>query len=150
MPYYYDNHHWNNHDLTRQLAHRLSRESRYTGHPTQYIVNEGRMTVDNKVLRHSNAVIYNAPGSSLRLSPSRQTSTMRSRSTSYYVPDSSWSSSIHTCRGCHERREIYFGGYCHDCNSMRLVSSPRESYRQRYHDYRYLAPAPERRSLGWY
>ncbi|OTA55090.1 hypothetical protein K449DRAFT_469069 [Hypoxylon sp. EC38] len=62
MPYYYDNHHWNNHDLTRQLAHRLSRESRYTGHPTQYIVNEGRMTVDNKVLRHSNAVIYNAPG----------------------------------------------------------------------------------------
>lgn len=149
MPHYYDDHHWN-HELTRNLAHRLSRESRHNGHPTQYIVNEGRMTVDHKVLRHSNAVIYNAPGSSLRLSPSRQTSSMRTRSTSYYAPESSWSSSIHTCRGCRERREIYFGGYCHDCNSMRLVSSPREIYGQRYRDYRYLPPAPERRSLAWH
>ncbi|KAI1139202.1 hypothetical protein F5Y05DRAFT_381117 [Hypoxylon sp. FL0543] len=149
MPYYYDDHH-DNHDLTRQLAHHLSRESRYTGHPTQYIVNEGRMFVDRKTLQHSNAVIYNAPGSSLRVSPSRSTSTTRTRSTSYYAPKSSWSPSIHTCRGCLERREIYFEGYCHDCNSLRLVSSPRESYRLRDRDYRYLARAPERRMVGWY
>ncbi|KAI2471614.1 hypothetical protein F4781DRAFT_386809, partial [Annulohypoxylon bovei var. microspora] len=151
MAYYYDDHYWN-HDLTRNLAHRLSRESRHSGHTTQYIVNEGRMVVNEKTLRHSNAVIYNAPGSSLRFAPSRHTSYSSIRHSSHYAPESSsWTTSPSTsvCRGCYEHRELYYGNYCHKCTSIRQVSWPNESYRLRDREYRYITRAPERKLVTW-
>ncbi|KAI1455136.1 hypothetical protein F4805DRAFT_460068 [Annulohypoxylon moriforme] len=154
MAIYIDKNYWN-HDLTRSLARSLTRESRYTGHPTQYIVNDGRMTIERGALRNSNAVIYNSTNSDLRLIPSRHSSSYSyTRSTSHYSPERHhWSSSstYHRCRGCGEYREIYYGSYCHECTSIkRVTSSPRERYLLDDYEYRYIPRVPEKRRVSWY
>ncbi|KAI1439935.1 hypothetical protein F5Y02DRAFT_404373 [Annulohypoxylon stygium] len=152
MACHYDRHYWN-HDLTRNLAHRLSRDSRHSGHATQYIVNEGRMIVDQKTLRHSNAVIYNAPGSTLRFVPSTHTYHSVTSHSSHYEPEPHWSSTslwIRQCRGCCKYREIYYGNYCHECTSIQRVTLPhRERNLLADCEYRHLPPAPERKRVGW-
>ncbi|KAI1207597.1 uncharacterized protein F4807DRAFT_433900 [Annulohypoxylon truncatum] len=152
MACHHDSHYWN-HDLTRNLAQRLSRDSRHSGHATQYIVNEGRMVVDQKTLRHSNAVIYNAPGSTLRLVPSMRAPYSSTSHTTHYVPESPWwttSSSIRRCHGCYEHREIYYGNYCHKCTSIQRVSPPRERHQLEDYRYRHVPRVPERKRVGWH
>ncbi|KAI0382535.1 hypothetical protein F5Y04DRAFT_252873 [Hypomontagnella monticulosa] len=144
MAYHYNTRN-ENHDLARNLAHRIQRDSRYGGHPTQYIVNEGRMVVDQRTLRHHNAVIYNAPGSTLRFAQS-STPARKSKYDSYHTSGSYWPTTtttappLHMCRGCGQR-ETYYGGFCHDCTSL--------WYSQRDRDNRYLARASDRKYLEW-
>ncbi|OTB02011.1 hypothetical protein M426DRAFT_323083 [Hypoxylon sp. CI-4A] len=152
MPhYYYDDHKWDR-DLSRDLAHRFSRDVRTASHPTQYIVNEGKMIVDDQTLRHSNAVIYNAPGSTLRFAPSKPTPSKKVRFNSHLAPEHSKLATappIYTCRGCFERRELYYRGYCHDCTSMRLVSAPKETFKLRDRQDRQIERVPDRKLVGW-
>ncbi|KAI2635639.1 hypothetical protein GGS26DRAFT_507460 [Hypomontagnella submonticulosa] len=144
MAYHYNTHN-ENHDLARNLAHRLSRETRHGGPPTQYIVNEGKMIVDQRTLRHSNAIIYNAPGSTLRFAPSKPVPARKSKHDSYYTsgsygPTTTTAPPLHMCRGCGQR-ETYYGGFCHDCTSL--------WYSQRDRDNRYLTRASDRNLVGW-
>ncbi|KAI1102119.1 hypothetical protein F4804DRAFT_277028 [Jackrogersella minutella] len=131
-----------NSEATRDLAYRISRESRY---PTHYIMNEGRVVLDRKILKHNNAIIYNAPGSSLRVTPSNRTLASRFKYTSYYAPESS-----DTCRDCW--REEYYRGYCHECASLRYISAPSdESYRLHDREYRFSlrSRSPERKYISY-
>ncbi|KAI1397976.1 hypothetical protein F4819DRAFT_470269 [Hypoxylon fuscum] len=154
MPYNYDSYHGHHHNPNRDLAQRFGRESRHSSHPTQYIVNEGKMIVDQRTLRHTNAIIYNAPGSTMRLVPSKPVPKAKHNSF-YYPPTSPWwdtTTSIHTCRGCLQRRELYSGagGYCRDCTALRL-GPPYQAERYRLQGRNDWHPAymPERRQLGW-
>ncbi|KAI1377908.1 hypothetical protein F4677DRAFT_29918 [Hypoxylon crocopeplum] len=152
MAYYYDHHH-RGQDLTRDWAHRVSQDARHNSQPSQYIVNEGRMRIDERTLRHSNAIIYNAPGSSLRISPSMTVSSAKTKHSTYYAQPSTWwtsGTSAHTCHGCYKWRELYYGDYCHECSSIRQVAAAKDRHRLRDRDDRYLTYTPERRLLGWY
>ncbi|KAI0009622.1 hypothetical protein F4779DRAFT_361736 [Xylariaceae sp. FL0662B] len=139
MSYHYSNHR-HNHDNVHHLAQRFSREARYSHHPTQYIVNDGRMIIDEKALHYSNAVIYNAPGSTMWLKPT-SLSSVRTPYVPYHSPGMP---PIRTCRGCFQQRELYFGNYCRDCTSARLAPPT-----ERYYSDRKPLYMPERRSLGW-
>ncbi|KAI4859191.1 hypothetical protein F4820DRAFT_440596 [Hypoxylon rubiginosum] len=154
MAHYYDSHHLSHdhdHNYNRNLARRFSRDARHSTHPTQYIVNEGKMIVDERTLKHTNAIIYNAPGSTLRLSSPKPNPFAPAvhHHNSYLYPQasSSWSSTglpIQTCRNCLQRREIYYKGYCHNCASLRLNATY-----QRIRDDRRVAFAPDRRMVAW-
>ncbi|KAL7619554.1 hypothetical protein AAE478_010094 [Parahypoxylon ruwenzoriense] len=140
----------------------MSRENRHDSgskshhYPTQYIINDGSMTVHERALRHSNAVIYNAPGSSLQLvsSPPKPTSTDKHHNHhTYHAPPGYYSERattrtitsppIQTCHGCLEQREMYSGGYCYDCSSGRLER------RLKDRQGRHTPPEPEKKLLGW-
>ncbi|KAI0886888.1 uncharacterized protein GGS22DRAFT_158925 [Annulohypoxylon maeteangense] len=156
MPCYYDDHYWS-HSPSRNLAHRfsLSREHRHSGYGTQYyIVNEGKVVIDKHGLKDSEAVIYNAPGSSLRFSdkyayPRRSSLSITRRSSHYESPMWSSYSSTRRCHGCYEHRELYYGNYCHDCTSMQRISSPRERYLLD-DEYRHIPRITERRRVAWH
>ncbi|KAI1770239.1 hypothetical protein F4818DRAFT_433886 [Hypoxylon cercidicola] len=157
MAHHYHSRHWSHEqDYNRNLASRFSRDARHSGHPTQYIVNEGKMIVDEQTLKHSNAIIYNAPEATLRLSskskPNPFTPQEHHQYGSYhYPPASSWwaptSLSVHTCRNCLQRREIYHAGYCHNCAAYRLVLPYQTDRRVR--DDRRVTFASDRRQLKW-
>ncbi|KAI5863921.1 hypothetical protein GGS23DRAFT_596410 [Durotheca rogersii] len=158
-------------DLARQLSHQTRREhaeevqhqhqhhyydrdrdcGRPRRHPTQYIVNDGRMTVDQRTLQHSNAVIYNGPHSSLRLVSSGRAAAAPARDRDRDTDHSrDWSTATpHTCHGCLRRRPLYWTEYCYDCAaaplSRRLGSV---TYRHDF-QWRHLTTAPERRLVGW-
>ncbi|XXH01455.1 hypothetical protein Hte_007815 [Hypoxylon texense] len=154
MPHYHDSHHWSHdhdHNYNRNLALRFSRDTRHNAHPTHCIVNEGRMVVDEQTLKRNNTVIYNAPGSTLRLSSPKPNPfvPVHHYNNAYHYPQATswWSSTglpIHTCRNCLQRREIYYKGYCHTCASLRLNADY-----QRVRDNRRVAYAPDRRMVGW-
>ncbi|KAH9905795.1 hypothetical protein F4778DRAFT_727512 [Xylariomycetidae sp. FL2044] len=161
--------HYTHRDENRELALRFGREV-HRGHshgshhhhahyPTCYIVNDGKMIADDKALKHSNTIIYNSPGSTLWIQPSssdknnneRRSSSSSSSSAIVYEPRTSYySSSSHhhtpTCRGCHERRSLYFGSYCRDCVSDRLDSNRRYDTLR---ETRRVIEIPERRAVGW-
>ncbi len=86
MSSYYYNIREHDHGLAHDLARQLSHETRHSAHPTQYIVNRGKMTMDDRSFRHSNAFIYNTPGSSLRIVPTQTESVTRTRYGSYHSP----------------------------------------------------------------
>ncbi|KAI2603738.1 hypothetical protein GGR54DRAFT_455895 [Hypoxylon sp. NC1633] len=170
MAYHYDTRH-RTQDLTRDWADRASRDARHGGQPMQYIVNAGRMTIDERTLRRTSTIIYNAPGSSLRITPSAKASISATVQRNpnpnpnphhHHSPAQWWTTAAaaapvatHTCRGCYERRELYYGGYCHECAALRAVY-PREAiahahaHRRRDRDDRHLTHAPERRLLAWH
>ncbi|KAI6081327.1 hypothetical protein F4821DRAFT_265014 [Hypoxylon rubiginosum] len=154
MPHHYDSRHWNHeHDYNRNLASRFSRDARHSTHPTINIVNEGKLVVDERTLRNTNAVIYNSSRATLRLTAPKPTpnpfaSEVYNYNSYHYPQNTTWwgpsGLQIHTCRSCLQRREIYYAGYCHHCASIRY-SAPY----QRVRDDRRVAFAPERRQLGW-
>ncbi|KAI8627127.1 hypothetical protein F5Y19DRAFT_443406, partial [Xylariaceae sp. FL1651] len=103
MPSYYRDHRTEGYELVQHLGHEL----RHSHRPSRYIVNEGKLIIDEHAFNshHShhhhhkpNTVIYNAPGSTMWLESSSQ------RHAS--------SSSYEECRGCFRRRERTYGGYC--------------------------------------
>jgi hypothetical protein len=97
--------------------------------PTQYIVNDGTLVIDDKSLRHTNSVIYNRPGSTLIVQPggSRYTPLpncscnppCRWRCTAS-TTTTCWTTTVHTCRGCSEKRQLW-GGYCRYCIDARTI-----------------------------
>ncbi|KAI1768489.1 hypothetical protein GGR53DRAFT_478296 [Hypoxylon sp. FL1150] len=154
MAQYYNSRHWSHeHDYNRNLASRFSRDARHSSYPTINIVNEGKLVVDERTLRNTNAVIYNSERATLRLSAPKPTANPFAPEVyhynSYYYPQQAatwWGPSglpIHTCRSCRQRREIYYAGYCHYCAAIRY-SAPN----QRVHDDRRVAFA-QQRQLGW-
>ncbi|KAI0454635.1 hypothetical protein F5B21DRAFT_229287 [Xylaria acuta] len=137
MPtYYYDRQHKDGYEL----AHHLGRDLRHSHRPTKYIINEGKLVMDERTFegRHqssstnhnkSNTVIYNAPGSTMYIE--------RRKDKSHY-PE---------CRGCFRRRERCYDGYCSECISFRL-DRPRRHESVTVSDRRYLE-YPERRIIQW-
>ena len=126
MPYYINNnyyHHRGHHSYgssNHELAERFAHETRYSHRPTQYIVNNGHLVVDDRSARHSDAVIYNARGSTMWLKP-----TSNDYSPIIYEPHYSYRSRS-SCRGCYERRGTYSAGYCRDCYNHRYYDTDRK------------------------
>jgi hypothetical protein len=157
MSYYHDSPYYDHHHHSYQYPSRGSRESRHSHRSKGYIVNQGQLIIDEKTLRNTNAVIYNAPGSTMYLEPAKRRSYHTSVTHSPY--HSSTSSrlaqldlalpTISTCHGCYERREMRYGDYCRDCasNLLHRPSSKRAGYLV---DDRRVLDYPERRRIGWY
>ncbi|KAI0849461.1 hypothetical protein F5Y00DRAFT_235739 [Daldinia vernicosa] len=154
MPHFYDYYH-ENPNQARDLANRFSRETRHSEYPTQYIVNEGKMTIHERSLQQSNAIIYNAPGSTLRFIPSKSASSAKAKHGPHHAPESyrrTTAPPMYMCHGC-RRRQIYFGDYCHDCTAMRSTTVPkrRDTYREkeRRQDL-HLTWAPDSKLIEWH
>lgn len=145
MPYYYDTNykdHTHGHDLVKRIYREVPRHSH---HPTQYIVNDGKLIIEDQSLRNSNSVIYNSPGSTMWV----QTSTGHWSSSSNHSHGSStpsWSSNLHRCRGCYSLRELT-GGYCYGCIEAKTV---RPRIVEVVRDDRRLLSVPERRLLEYH
>ncbi|KAI1497984.1 hypothetical protein F5X99DRAFT_394975 [Biscogniauxia marginata] len=117
------------------LAYRLAR---YHHHPT--IVNGGDLVVDDRTLRYSGAIVYNSPGSTMHMRPSRHHS---STYNSYYYPTPCPPPAYVVCRGCYHWRENWFSRYCRDCTSERL--RPLMDRRpEHHHGFRRIDAPPER------
>ncbi|KAI8947531.1 hypothetical protein F4801DRAFT_507353 [Xylaria longipes] len=137
MPsYHHDRHHKDGYELAQHLGSGV----RHSHRPTRYIINEGKLVIDERTLedRHSsssssssksNTVIYNAPGSTMYIE--------RRKDKSHY-PE---------CRGCFRRRERCYDGYCSECISLRL-DKPRRHETITMNDRRYLE-YPERKAIQW-
>ncbi|KAI1276246.1 hypothetical protein F5Y07DRAFT_137965 [Xylaria sp. FL0933] len=148
MPTYYhdrDHHHHHHHKDGYELAHNIGRELRHSHRPTRYIVNEGKLIIDERSFEdrdrssssRSNTVIYNAPGSTMWIENRNN--------------NKGSSSSFHggvECRGCFRRRDRCYGGYCYECLSLRL-DRPRSHEVIKYEDRKLLDYYPERKALGW-
>ncbi|KAI1339796.1 hypothetical protein F5Y15DRAFT_69631 [Xylariaceae sp. FL0016] len=124
MPHYYHDCHHSHH-----------------GHHNGYIKNRGTLIIDQGALQqllHQNA-LTNSHSGTIEVRTHRPSSSHHyahhhpSLSTTHYASSS-------PCRGCLERRELYIGGYCRDCTSVRY-SIPMERRRVLYY--------PERRTIGW-
>lgn len=112
------------------LVKKLVREMPHNHHPTQYIVNDGTLIIDDKSLRNTNSVIYNRPGSTLVVQTAKGThGTHQTLSyctcnppCRYYCASShsSWTTNVHTCSGCSQKRQL-LGGYCRYCIDARTV-----------------------------
>lgn len=130
-------------ELVRDIYREAPRHSQY---PTQYIVNNGTLMINDKSLRNTNSIIYNSYGSTIWVEPSSHSRhshhAHHSHRPHYY--SLSAPSNLHTCRGCHHRRELS-GGYCHDCINARLRPRIVEVIR----DDRRLVGAPERRMIEY-
>ncbi|KAI0427589.1 hypothetical protein F5Y09DRAFT_27799 [Xylaria sp. FL1042] len=137
MPTYYydrDRHHKDGYEL----AHNIGRDLRHSHRPMRYIVNEGKLIIDERSFEdrdrssssRSNTVIYNAPGSTMWIEN-------RNKGSSHSVE----------CRGCFRRRDRCYGGYCSECLSKRL-DMPRRHEIITVDDRR-LLDYPERRAIGW-
>ncbi|KAJ2986001.1 hypothetical protein NUW58_g5240 [Xylaria curta] len=67
--YYHDRHHKDGY----QLAHHLGRDLQHSHRPTRYIINEGKLVMDERSFENrnrssnsrSNTIVYNAPGSTM-------------------------------------------------------------------------------------
>ncbi|KAI0165225.1 hypothetical protein GGR52DRAFT_575317 [Hypoxylon sp. FL1284] len=177
MAYHYNDRRLSHeHDYNRNLARRFVRDSRHSNHPTQCIVNEGRMIVDDRTFKHSNAIIYNAPGSTLRLyspesrpknpftavertpppppPPPAPAAALAPRPQNYLppAPTSPWwwapqAPELHTCRNCLQRRQLYYKGYCYSCAALRF--NPSRQLEWRAPPDRRVSFAPETRLAKW-
>ncbi|KAI1122326.1 hypothetical protein F5Y10DRAFT_76753 [Nemania abortiva] len=151
MPSYYYNDHYNDRHHSKdgyELAHHVGRELRHSHRPTKYIINEGKLIIDERSFEDhrdrssssgggkSNTVIYNAPGSTMWIEK-RRDDHHRSHSHSHYSE----------CRGCFRRADRYYDGYCSDCITLRY-ESPRRHEIITVNDRR-LLDYPERRAIGW-
>lgn len=144
MAYYHTSH--KDYTYGDDLVKKIYREvPRYSHHPTQYIVNDGTLIIDDKSLRHNNSVIYNRPGSTMWVQPTSTHQWSSNSTDPYRYGYSTTSSSLHTCRGCYHRRELT-GGYCRDCIDAKLLK-PRVVEVVR-HDRRLLS-VPERRMIEY-
>ncbi|KAI1464920.1 uncharacterized protein F4812DRAFT_440958 [Daldinia caldariorum] len=154
MAHYYDHHH-ESHNQAQSLANRFTRETRHSEYPTQYIVNEGKMTVYERSLKQSNAIIYNAPGSTLRFVPSRSPTNAKAKHDSNRPPESYWRTTappIYMCHGC-RRRQIYYGAYCHDCTALRSTGALKKKNKQQTKEHRHdlrLTWAPDDKLIEWH
>ncbi|KAI0399967.1 hypothetical protein F4802DRAFT_527324 [Xylaria palmicola] len=142
MPSYY---HDRRHRDGYELAHHIERDLRHSHRPTRYIVNEGKLIIDERSLEardhhhhrdhyrssssRANTVIYNAPGSTMWIE-SQHDKNLRTE-----------------CRGCYRRRERLYDGYCADCVSLR-IDTPRRHEVVNFSDRR-LLDYPSRRAIGW-
>ncbi|KAJ8119760.1 hypothetical protein ONZ43_g3360 [Nemania bipapillata] len=137
MPSYYykDRHHSKD---GYEIAHHITRELRHSHRPTQCIINEGKLIIDERSLEdrdrssssRSNTVIYNAPGSTMWIEKHRD-------DRSHYLE----------CRGCSRRCSRSYDGYCSDCVTLRF-DSPRRHEIVTVSDRR-LLEYPERRAIQW-
>ncbi|KAI1332278.1 hypothetical protein F5Y16DRAFT_173553 [Xylariaceae sp. FL0255] len=144
MPYYYDGRS-SGYDLGQYACREFARHSH---RPTQYVINEGNLVVDERMLnryydRHHkyNTVIYNAPGSRMRIEYSRH----------HYGPyySGSGESGLLECLRCRRRSRCY-GGYCPDCIAVRVVEDrgrDRRSEILTVDERRRFIEYPERRAL---
>ncbi|KAI1195375.1 hypothetical protein F5X97DRAFT_246787 [Nemania serpens] len=121
------------------LAHHIGRDLRQSHRPTRYIINEGKLVIDERTLEDrdrsgsgssSNTIIYNAPGATMRIEQHRENRSHHSE-----------------CRGCLRRSERYYDGYCSECVTRRLGSSRRHDV-VAVHDRRFLE-YPERKAIQW-
>ncbi|KAI1826567.1 hypothetical protein F4861DRAFT_64964 [Xylaria intraflava] len=133
MPtYYHSDHH---HKEGYELAQNLSRDLRHSHRPTKYIINEGKLILDEQALddhhqshhNKSNTIIYNSPGSTMWVQPSHRS---RLEAEAHSI----------ACRGCFRHRDRYYGGYCSDCLAAQLRYPRRHESSLVY---------PERRTIGW-
>ncbi|OTB12275.1 hypothetical protein K445DRAFT_25847 [Daldinia sp. EC12] len=154
MAHYYDHHH-EGHNQAQNLANRFTRETRHSDYPTQYIVNEGKMIVHERSLKQSNAIIYNAPGSTLRFVPSKSATSAKPKHNSNHPPESYWRTTappIYMCHGC-RRRQIYYGDYCHDCTALRSTAAAKKKNKQQEKERRqelHLTWAPDDKLIEWH
>ncbi|KAI0520694.1 hypothetical protein F5B22DRAFT_47664 [Xylaria bambusicola] len=120
-----------------ELAHYIGRDLRRSHRPLRYIVNEGKLIIDERSLedRHrssgnrSNTVIYNSPGSTM------------------WIEHRDSESRTVECRGCFRRRERCYGGYCSECVYLRL-DAPRRHEVITLDKWR-LLDYPERRAIAY-
>jgi hypothetical protein len=138
MPsYHYDSHH-HHHKRGYELAQHLGRDLQHSNRPTRYIVNDGKLILDDRSFDNyygsgstskSNTVIYNAPGSTLWIEHAKPKTTLVE------------------CRGCFRRRERCYDGYCSECISVSIDRGKRHEIiavdERRYVEY------PERRAIKW-
>ncbi|TGJ82336.1 hypothetical protein E0Z10_g6456 [Xylaria hypoxylon] len=131
MPsHHYDHHHKDGYEL----AHHIRRDLRHSHRPTRFIVNEGKLIIDERSFddrdrsssSRSNTVIYNAPGSTMWIESKSGTT---------------------ECRGCFRRRDRLYGGYCSGCATLRLDTPRRHEVVTV--DNRRLLEYPEKRAIGW-
>ncbi|GAW24036.1 hypothetical protein EKO27_g9310 [Xylaria grammica] len=131
MPHHHDHYYRDGYELALDIK----RDLRHSHRPTRYIVNHGKLIVDDRSFEdrdrssssHSNTLIYNAPGSTM------------------WIENKSSHSA--ECRRCYRRRDRLYGGYCSDCVSLRL-DTPRH-HDVVVKDHRRLLELPERRAIGW-
>ncbi|KAK7941610.1 uncharacterized protein PG986_013997 [Apiospora aurea] len=119
-----------------ELVRRFNRQSRYSGYPTRYIVNDGSLVVSESLLRDSNTLILNRTGSSMRVRPDgcccdgtsscrcgcRGRRCCRGRSGGRYsccycrttTTISTTTRITEYCRSC-VCRPAWYGGYCREC-----------------------------------
>lgn len=158
MAYHYDHHHQGDYRHSDDLVKHLHREIPHHSHrPVQYIVNDGKLIIDEKSLRHStnNTLIYNRPGSTMWVQPRTSSghhhhhhSSSSSRVETYQRPSTYWqTSSTHACRGCQSLRSLY-GGYCRECIEVKMVR-PREPRVDIIRDARRLLSLPDRRLIEY-
>ncbi|KAI0868574.1 hypothetical protein GGS24DRAFT_206541 [Hypoxylon argillaceum] len=144
MPSYHSDRYY--HRDGYDVAYQIRRDLRHSHRSTQYIINEGKLIVDERSFedrdRHhhhssssrSNTVIINTPGSTMWIEKRRE-------SRPYYAE----------CRGCFRRADHYHhGGYCYDCVTLHLESPRRGGSRE----IRVRSTSPrleytERRALPW-
>lgn len=137
MPSYYYNDRRHTKDAY-EIAHHITRDLRHSHRPTQYIINEGKLVIDERSLEdrdrssssRSNTVIYNAPGSTMWIEKRRD-------DRSHYSE----------CRGCFRRSHRYYDGYCSECVTLR-ADLPRRHKIITASDRR-LLEYPERRAIQW-
>jgi hypothetical protein len=137
MPSYY-------HDRYRkdgyELAHHIGRDLRHSHRPTRYIINEGKLVIDERTLDYrdgsnssrSNTIIYNAPGSTMWVEKQHRDEKSHQKS---------------GCRACFRTHDRRYGGYCSDCLTLRL-DTPRRREVITVHDRRSVE-YPERKALQW-
>lgn len=91
------------------------RGTRHSHRPTNYIVNDGHLIVDERSTKHNNTVIYNARGSTMWVNPASRhaPSAPLIYETHHHYP---------SCRGCSERRYLYSDGYCCNCYTVRYYT----------------------------
>lgn len=129
-------------ELVRKIYREVPRHSQY---PTQYIVNDGTLVIDDMSLQNTNSIIYNARGSTMWVQPSSHSHSHSSAYSPSWHNYSPASLRLHTCRGCSHRRELS-GGYCHECISARLA---RPRIVDVVREDRRLVSTPERRTIGY-
>ncbi|KAI3325515.1 hypothetical protein HD806DRAFT_490513 [Xylariaceae sp. AK1471] len=150
MPsYHHDHHDHHNHHRKDgyELAQNIGRDLRHSHRPTRYIINEGKLVIDERSFDNHyrssgsssssnkpNTIIYNAPGSSMWIEHAKE------------------KPSYTECRGCFRHRERCYGGYCSECISVRLERDNWNKSR-RYEtvavDDRRYVEYPERKTIGW-
>ncbi|KAI1159946.1 hypothetical protein F5B18DRAFT_547755 [Nemania serpens] len=123
-----------------ELAHHIGRDLRQSHRPTRYIINEGKLVIDERSFEdrdrngsgssRPNTIIYNAPGSTMWIEQRREDRSHHSG-----------------CRGCLRRSERYYGGYCSECIARRL-DAPGRHEAVAVRDRR-LLEYPERRAIQW-
>ncbi|KAI1430780.1 hypothetical protein GGR50DRAFT_152441 [Xylaria sp. CBS 124048] len=156
--YYYDDHHRHHHNHHNhhnhhhhhkegyELAQNLSRDLRHGHQPTKYIINEGKLILDEQSLESlqhrghgskSNTIIYNSPGSTMWVQPTAQ----KSRLLEHHGHRTA-------CRGCFRHHDRYYGGYCSDCLAERAKHASKR-YETVVSSDRRILEYPERRALTW-